>query len=93
MFRGAITSMIYTKSLDIPSSSYDDAKALTLMTADLDRMIMSFQGLSQVWAYVIEIAIGIFLLARQVGWICVAPVLVVASGYKLFQLASCSYTS
>ena len=83
MFRGAMISMIYTKSLDIPSSSYDDAAALTLMTADLDRMIMAFEGLSQLWAYVIEIAIGVSLLARQVGWICVAPILVVASGYIL----------
>ena len=67
MFRGAIVSMIYSKSLNIPTSSYDDAAALTLMTADVDRIIMGFESLSQLWAYVIEIAIGVLLLGFQVG--------------------------
>ncbi len=77
MFRGAMVSLIYAKSLEMRAGGLDDSAALTLMSTDIDRLTVSLQSLSGIWASVIEIAIGIWLLERQIGWVCVAPIVLV----------------
>jgi ATP-binding cassette subfamily C (CFTR/MRP) protein 1 len=57
------------------SGRLDESAALTLMSTDIDRLTVSLTNLCEIWAYVIEMAIGIWLLEREIGWICVAPVL------------------
>ena len=78
MFRGGLVSLIYAKSLELPIGAYKDAAALTLMSADVDRIALYAESILQLWAYFIEIGIGMFLLERQVGWVRIAPILVVA---------------
>jgi ATP-binding cassette subfamily C (CFTR/MRP) protein 1 len=75
MFRGAMVSLIYTKTLEMRAGGLDESAALTLMSTDIDRLTVSLTNLCEIWAYVIEMAIGIWLLEREIGWICVAPVL------------------
>jgi ATP-binding cassette, subfamily C (CFTR/MRP), member 1 len=77
MFRGGMTSLIYTKALELPAGLYDESAALTLMSADIDRIVTSWVDVSQIWARIIEIGIGIYLLERQLGWVCIAPIIVV----------------
>lgn len=47
------------------------------MSTDIDRIVVSLQSLNEIWARVIEIAVGILLLEKQLGWVCVFPVLIV----------------
>lgn len=69
-------SLIYLKSLELPAEMNDEAAAVTLMSTDVDRVAMSTELAYEIWARLIEIGIGTWLLERQMGAICVAPVLV-----------------
>ena len=82
MFRGAMASLIYSRTLQLRAGIYDESSALTLMSTDVDRIIMSLQAANELWARIVEIAIGVWLLERQLGWICVAPILVVSSQFS-----------
>jgi ATP-binding cassette subfamily C (CFTR/MRP) protein 1 len=72
-----MVSLIYTKTLEIPAGVYDESAALTLMSTDIDRLATSLDSLNEIWARIIEISIGIWLLERQLGWVCVAPIVIV----------------
>lgn len=85
-FRGGIVSLIYDRTLEVQAGIYDENKALTLMSTDVDRMVMSLQSLCEIWARVIEMVIGIWLLGRQLGWICVAPIVTVL-GKSVFLIS------
>lgn len=76
-----MVSLIYERTLEVQAGVYDESKALTLMSTDIDRLIMSLTAVCEIWARVVEMAIGIWLLERQLGWVCVAPIVVVISEY------------
>ena len=77
MFRGALVSLIYAKTLEMRAGGLDESAALTLMSTDIDRLTVSLSNLCEIWAYVIEMATGLWLLEREIGWICVAPIVLV----------------
>ena len=77
-FRGAMVSLIYSRSLKIQAGVCDDSATLTLMSTDVTALTTSLQALCDIWARVIEMSIGLWLLQRQLGWVCVAPIVVVA---------------
>ena len=77
MFRGALVSLIYSRTLMLQADIYNESAAVTLMSTDIDRISNSLEDIHETWARAIEVAIGIWLLERQLGWVCVAPVIVV----------------
>lgn len=77
-FRGAAVSLIYAKTLRLQVGVYDESAAVTLMGTDIDRLEFSLNSVCEIWAWLLEIVIGIYLLARQLGWICIAPAIIVA---------------
>lgn len=77
MFRGAMITVIYRKTLSLQSDEYNESSALTLMSTDVDRIVLCFDYFHSVWARFIEVVIGTTLLALQMGWICVVPLVVV----------------
>lgn len=79
MFRGATISLIYQHALAISSEAYDESGALTLMSTDVDRIILCLIDLNECWARTIEVIVGITLLALQLGWVCIIPLVVVVS--------------
>lgn len=83
MLRGAMVSLIYGRALKLKSGVYDESAALTLMSKDLDRIASTVEGVFQIWAPVMEVGLGIWLLERQLGWVCVAPRAVVLSMFPV----------
>jgi ATP-binding cassette subfamily C (CFTR/MRP) protein 1 len=82
-----MVSTIYAKTLELPAGHSDESAALTLMSTDIDRLATSLDSLNEIWARIIEMSIGIWLLQRQLGWVCVAPiVIVVISVYASFHV-------
>ena len=67
MFRGALVSVIYSKTLRVAHAEIKDAAATTLMSTDVDRIASSLQIIHEIWASVVELGIAIYLLQRQVG--------------------------
>lgn len=67
--------MLYAQAL-IKQAGYNELAPVTLMSTDVDRMTMSLTRVMELWAQFIELALGIWLLWRQVGAIAVAPLII-----------------
>lgn len=74
MIRGAIVSMVYKKACALNLKDADPAESVTLMSADIERIVQGWQTMHEMWANVAEIALAIFLLERELGVACVVPV-------------------
>ena len=77
-FRGATVALIYNRTLLLQDGVYDESAAVTLMSTDVDNISSVLVLLNECWAETLEVAIGIYLLARQIGWVCIMPTIVVA---------------
>lgn len=75
--RGAVVGLINCKSLSQQSSSYDDGRAATLISTDAQSVGSSAQILHETWAQVIEVVLGTLMLASEVGWICLVPLVII----------------
>lgn len=69
MTRSALVGLIYDKTMKSPSIAYDNGEATTLMSTDADSLDRIAEMVYETWAQVIEVLIGIGLLASEVGWI------------------------
>ncbi|KAL2071871.1 hypothetical protein VTL71DRAFT_13106 [Oculimacula yallundae] len=76
-FRGATASLIFSKTLKQQADLQDKEASLTHMSSDIDQLSFSLDALCQVWAQLIELVIGLYLLSRNLGWVCVAPIVIV----------------
>ncbi len=74
MMRGAFVSMLYHKATRLNLSAVEPSSALTLMSADIERITQGMQTGHEIWANVIEIGVAIFLLERQLGAACAVPI-------------------
>jgi ATP-binding cassette, subfamily C (CFTR/MRP), member 1 len=70
IMRGALVNVVYRKTLEHSGNAKD---AVTIMSTDVDTAGTSLERIHEVWASPLEVAIGIYLLYRQVGWVCVVP--------------------
>ncbi|CBF87872.1 hypothetical protein AN1240.2 [Aspergillus nidulans FGSC A4] len=85
MVRGAIVSMVYRKACTLNLKDADPAESITLMSADIERIVQGWQTMHEMWANVAEIALAVFLLERELGVACVVPV-----GVTIVALMGCS---
>ncbi|PKY07569.1 multidrug resistance-associated protein [Aspergillus campestris IBT 28561] len=74
MVRGALVSMVYNKATGLDVKEADPASSLTLMSADVERIVQGWQTMHDMWANVIEMGLAIYLLEQQLGLACVVPV-------------------
>lgn len=73
MIRGGLVATIYAKTVDLSLTELNESAALTLMSADVDRITEIWVSFHEGWATMIEIAIALFLLYRRLGWAMIAP--------------------
>lgn len=77
--RGALVAVIYRKTLDLDISGLNKSSALTIMNADVERIVGGLRMMNEIWANFIQVAFAAWLLERQVG-VAVVPSLGIASG-------------
>lgn len=53
--------------MTLPSTINEDGEAITLMNTDAESLEGITEMLHEIWAQVLEVAIGMTLLAREVG--------------------------
>ncbi|KAL5689629.1 hypothetical protein EMGR_008545 [Emarellia grisea] len=87
MVRGGVVSMIYNKASRLGIKDADPAASLTLMSADIERIVQGWQTIHDIWGNAAEIALAIYLLERELGVACVVPV-----GVALVALIGCLIT-
>ncbi|KAK5996562.1 ABC multidrug transporter B [Cladobotryum mycophilum] len=79
MFRGVLVSAILKKTLGIEYSTAKESAAVTLMSTDIDGIEGGLAIMNDVWASIIELGLGIYILTMVVGgasFLVVMPVLV-----------------
>ncbi|KAF2186291.1 canalicular multispecific organic anion transporter 1 [Zopfia rhizophila CBS 207.26] len=81
MIRGGMISMLYNKATDINITAVDTASSLTLMSADIERIVAGMQTAHEIWANTLEVGLAIYLLKRQLGAACAIPI-----GVAVFSL-------
>jgi ATP-binding cassette, subfamily C (CFTR/MRP), member 1 len=90
MMRGGLISMLYGKATDINLTDVDPASSLTLMSADVERIVQGMQTGHEIWANTVEAILAIYLLGRQLGAACAVPVgVAVGKHIRRFNLSGC----
>ena len=69
--RGGLVALIFGKAIELDAATAKDTAAVTLMSTDIDGIAAGVTSIHDVWASVIELGIGQYLLQRQVGPACV----------------------
>lgn len=85
--RSALIAIIYHKLLSLKSANANDSAAVTLMGTEVDRIAESLYLLiSELAANVVQMGIAIWLLERQLGAVCIAPIIVAFGRVFIFLL-------
>ncbi|PVH99336.1 P-loop containing nucleoside triphosphate hydrolase protein [Periconia macrospinosa] len=74
--RGILIHSLYQKSATLPSWRIENMEAVSLMNSDVERIVVSIRMLHESWATILEAAVAIFLLSREVGVLALAPIAV-----------------
>jgi ATP-binding cassette subfamily C (CFTR/MRP) protein 1 len=86
MARAGLISIIYSHTTELHGSDVKDTSALTLMGTDVERIVESLKSLHETWASIIEVAVALFLLERQIFLACLVPACICFGGYSYSYL-------
>ena len=87
MMSGSLVAAIYRKALDLPITAADPNAAITLMSTDVERIAGGVGQIHETWANLVEVALAIWLLERQLGVACIVPVVLAVGRYYTFKTA------
>ena len=76
MIRGSLVSAIYSKTMEISITALENSQAVSLMSTDIQRIVDGLKFVHEIWANLLQVAIATWLLSREIGVACVAPVTV-----------------
>ncbi|KAK4142448.1 canalicular multispecific organic anion transporter 1 [Dichotomopilus funicola] len=77
MSRGLLATAVFRKTVTSRLRGSSDSAALTLMSADIERIIVGGMNLHELWSNSIQVGLACWLLQRQIGAAFVAPLIVV----------------
>jgi ATP-binding cassette subfamily C (CFTR/MRP) protein 1 len=83
MIRAALISIIFKSSLDIAVGTVEVSSPVSLMGADVERVMSTLQWVISTGPNIIQVAVAIWILEIRLGVICVAPVIIVLSMLKV----------
>lgn len=78
MVRGALVPHIFKKTLKLPYSIAKESAAATLMSTDIEGISTGIPQVHEIWAGLIEVCVGLYLLATIIDkatFLVVLPVL------------------
>lgn len=76
MVRGMLVGAIYSKTTTIDIAVTSDAKAMTLMGTDAERIVRGLMDFHELWASILQVAFATWLLTGQLGAAAAGPVAV-----------------
>lgn len=77
MLRGSLMAALYDQMISLPAESVTESGAMGLMGSDAEAFAEYFHAtITDTWADVLQLSLAVYLLARMIGPICVAPVVV-----------------
>ncbi|CAG5185712.1 uncharacterized protein ALTATR162_LOCUS11383 [Alternaria atra] len=72
--RGGLISMLYNKATEVTLTDMDPASSITLMSADVERIVTGMETGHEIWSNTLEISLAMYLLERQLGAACAIPI-------------------
>lgn len=78
MTRGSLVGLIHSITLVGRDEGNDDGRIVTLMSNDVSNLEKSAGMFHETWAQVLEVVIGVVLLAKEVGWVWPLPLCIIA---------------
>lgn len=78
MIRGCLGAAVFSKTTETKLTGTDDSAALTLMSTDVERILVGAHVAHELWANTIEVAIGCLLLEQKLGVAFVSPIVIIA---------------
>lgn len=82
-------SLIFRKSLHLDAATAGEAKAVTLMSTDIDSITSGVADVHEIWASVLEMGLAVYLLNLQIGAACFV-VIIPAVGESTVSIAPLS---
>ena len=77
ILRAGMISLIYERMMALPLGNVSESGAMSIMGSDVETLAESFHLLiADAWAEVLQLGIATWLLARQLGPACVAPIII-----------------
>ncbi|GJC98969.1 hypothetical protein ColKHC_07795 [Colletotrichum higginsianum] len=73
MMRGCLVLLIYQKTTSMSMVAAEDAAAVTLMSTDIERIINGMSKIHESWSTLLQMAVALALLYRQLGIVFVVP--------------------
>src|SRR5581483_1330680 len=74
--RSGLIAMVYRHTTTLRAVDVQYSAALALMGTDVERIVQALRFVHEVWASIPEVAIAIWLLARQVSCAALMPLAV-----------------
>ncbi|KAK8017726.1 P-loop containing nucleoside triphosphate hydrolase [Apiospora rasikravindrae] len=74
MLRGVLVATIYRRTLSMSLSVAEDATALSLMSTDVERIVMGMVHIHDCWSTIVQVGIAMWILYTEVGAIFIAPI-------------------
>ncbi|RSM15280.1 hypothetical protein CEP52_000842 [Fusarium oligoseptatum] len=76
MVRGGLITLIYGKMMKLPTDDLNESSAVALMGNDVETLTEKLHMLLvESWANTITVGIAMWMLAAQLGAVCVAPII------------------
>ncbi|RDH38689.1 P-loop containing nucleoside triphosphate hydrolase protein [Aspergillus welwitschiae] len=75
--RGGLIALVHRQTVNTRAVDLGESTAITLMGTDVERIVSGSRVTHELWASLLEIAIAIYLLERQVGVACLVPAVIV----------------
>lgn len=76
MIRGMLVTAIYQKTTTIGLTVVNNAKAMTLMGTDAERIVRGIMDFHELWSSILQVGFATWLLAGQLGAAAAGPVAV-----------------
>ncbi|KAF2649718.1 P-loop containing nucleoside triphosphate hydrolase protein, partial [Lophiostoma macrostomum CBS 122681] len=71
--RGGLITIIYQQTVEARAVDLGGINGITLIGTDVERIVLNFRNIHEIWASLVDIAIAVFLLERQVFLACLVP--------------------
>ncbi|KAM3460788.1 hypothetical protein NHJ6243_005584 [Beauveria neobassiana] len=75
--RMALVGVIYNDCLTVKDGTFDESAAVALMSNDAESAAGYWDLFHDLWSQFLEVCIGMYLLEKELGWVCLFPVVVV----------------
>ena len=85
--RSSLTAQIYRQTTDLRGCDVTDSAAVTLMRTDVERIVDALAQFHELWASCLEVGVATWLLARQISYAALVPLVVCVGEYSIHVLS------